>query len=203
MSNYFKVLSDDWVQPNKEVYVPPSKRKNDVKQDIIKDDDFPDFGLCPKPRKNVLKMSSSCFVKASVEENKKTIDEEFEEIKDDWYFCVLTPKGPVKHFTQEHKKEFVETAKRYIEYENNIPELINYSNECEEYDDYDKYSESESEYDVENFEDILSVKDMRKYVAKVEVLKKKKYHTNYENKAFSEMMMNVLIAKDIKSSGLL
>jgi hypothetical protein len=199
MSNYFTVLSDDWEQPKAAAYVPPSKRKADPNNfNSIKSNDFPSFGSNVKKRE-VLKMSDSCFTKAAIEENVKTVDDEFEEIKDDWYFCVIKDGIPSKDFTESHKKDFVKTAKRYKESENNIPGL-------EFYEENDEYIESESEayssdsdYYNEVKEEFITVSELNNYVNKVEILKKKVKGTNLSNPDVEKLMLKMLVANEIKA----
>jgi hypothetical protein len=200
MSNYFTVLSDDWAQPKAAAYVPPSRRKAEPKSEphSINNNDFPTLGGVVK-KKDVLKMSDSCFTKAVVEENVKSVDEEFEEIKDDWYFCVLKDGIPSKSFTESQKKDFVYTAKRYKEDENNIPGL-------EFYEEIDEYIESESEeyssdsdYYNEIKEDFISGTELNNYVSKVEKLKKKVTGTNLNNPAVEKRMLKVLVANEVKA----
>lgn len=200
MSNYFTVLSDDWVQPQKAVYVPPSKRKEDPKSESclsIKNDDFPDLlgSKLNKPQKNVLQMSAICFKEKSSEITRPT-DQEYNKIKDDWFFSVIKNGKRINELSIEHKESLVETAARYDEEETHIPDLVGVVDEVEsesevEYSDSDDYAEIKEEIDIPSKE------EMDNYVAKVEKLKKK-LGTNLNNEKTQKGMIKVFIANQVK-----
>lgn len=200
MSNYFTVLSDDWVQPQKAVYVPPSRRKEEVRSETtvgIKKDDFPDFGLktAPNaPKKEVLKMSSICFKEKSEEQPKPSIQTYN---KDEWLFIVTKDGKRIKP-SEKHIESLIETINDYNEAETNIPDLIY---ESKESDSYESESESVSDdsdyYEVKEDIDIPSKEEMNGYVNKVEKLKKK-LGTNLNKESVQKGLIKVMIANQVK-----
>lgn len=197
MSNYFTVLSDDWVQPQKAVYVPPSRRKEEPKVESgveIKKDDFPDFGSKPTAKKEVLKMSSICFKEKS-EEQPKTINQTYN--KDEW-LLIVTKDGKRIKPTEKHIASMIETANNYDEDEANIPDLVYESKEENSVaSDLESLSDDSDYYEVKEEIDIPSKEEMDKYVGRVEKLKKN-LGTNLNKESVQKGLIKVMIANQVK-----